>query len=134
MFPIPTEGNRPLLCLKKQPLRPEEGRPRRQGPACLVELPRLQLSGGTTLSSYASPALQSMFAPGADGEVPVLRPPKFMGASQKVGVPWPSRRRLTPILAHTERPLLQQTAAQKAVKPNLKQCRLPTIGRRDGGY
>ncbi|XP_013833892.1 MAPK/MAK/MRK overlapping kinase isoform X2 [Sus scrofa] len=94
---------------QKQPLRPEEGRPRRQGPACLVELPRLQLSGGTTLSSYASPALQSMFAPGADGKVPVLRPPKFMGASQK-------------------------TAAQKAVKPNLKQCRLPTIGRRDGGY
>uniref|UniRef100_A0A8C3W9Z9 MOK protein kinase n=1 Tax=Catagonus wagneri TaxID=51154 RepID=A0A8C3W9Z9_9CETA len=78
---------------QKQPLKPEEGRPGRQG---------------TALSSPSSPALQPVFAPRAGRRVPELRPLKFVGAHQK-------------------------TDAQKDVKLNPKQHRLPPIGRRDGG-
>ncbi|KAF4018149.1 hypothetical protein G4228_009487 [Cervus hanglu yarkandensis] len=90
---------------QKQPARPEENHPRRQGPAYLMELPRLKLSGAATLASYSSPALQSVFAP----KVPLLRPLKCVGAAQK-------------------------TDTQKDIKPSLKQYRLPTIERRGGGY
>jgi len=94
---------------KKQSLKPEEEHPKRPGPAYLMELPRLKLSGGTKLSSYSSPALHSVFSPGANRKVPLLRPLKCVGANQK-------------------------TDAQKDSKPSLKQCRLPTIDRKGGGY
>ncbi|XP_072819846.1 MAPK/MAK/MRK overlapping kinase isoform X3 [Vicugna pacos] len=94
---------------QKQPLKQEEDHPRRPGPAYLMELPKLKLAGVTKLSSYSSPALQSVLAPGANGRVPLLRPLKCVGANQK-------------------------TDAQKDIKPTLKQCRLPTIDRRGGGY
>ncbi|XP_035942108.1 MAPK/MAK/MRK overlapping kinase isoform X7 [Halichoerus grypus] len=94
---------------KKQSLKPEEEHPKRPGPAYLMELPRLKLSGGTKLSSYSSPALHSAFGPGANRKVPLLRPLKCVGANQK-------------------------TDAQKDSKPSLKQCRLPTIDRKGGGY
>lgn len=59
-----------------------------------MELPKLKLSGGTKLSSYSSPALHSVFGPGANRKVPVLRPFKCAGADQKVArlasSPWPS--------------------------------------------
>ncbi|GAB1297797.1 MAPK/MAK/MRK overlapping kinase [Apodemus speciosus] len=44
---------------KQQSLRQEEGPARRQGPASLMELPKLRLSGMTKLSSCSSPALRS---------------------------------------------------------------------------
>ncbi|KAK1339463.1 hypothetical protein QTO34_020146 [Cnephaeus nilssonii] len=93
---------------QKQPLKQEESRPRRQGPAYLMELPQLKLSGATKLS-YSSPALQTVFRPGGSGKVPVLRPLKCGGANQKAD-------------------------AQKDIKPNLKQYHLPTIERKGGGY
>lgn len=74
-----------MFCFKKQPLKQEESRPRRQGPAYLMELPQLKLSGATKLS-YSSPALHSVFRPGASGKVPVLRPLKCGGANQKVAL------------------------------------------------
>ncbi|XP_070631862.1 MAPK/MAK/MRK overlapping kinase isoform X3 [Bos indicus] len=89
---------------QKQPPRPEENHPRRPGPACLMELPRLKLSGAAKLASYSSPALPSVFLP----KVPLLRPLKCVGAAQK-------------------------TETQKDIKPSLKQYRLPTIERRGGG-
>ncbi|XP_070259196.1 MAPK/MAK/MRK overlapping kinase-like isoform X2 [Myotis yumanensis] len=92
----------------KQPLKQEASRPRRQGPAYLMELPQLKLSGATKLS-YSSPGLHSVFRPGVSGKVPVLRPLKCGGANQK-------------------------TDAQKDLKPNLKQYHLPTIERKGGGY
>ncbi|XP_046502885.1 MAPK/MAK/MRK overlapping kinase isoform X3 [Equus quagga] len=94
---------------QKQSIKQEEDHPKRQGPACLMELPKLKLSGVTKLSSYSSPALQSAFGPGASGTVPVLRPLKCVGTNPK-------------------------TDTQKDIKPNLRQCRLPTIGRKAGGY
>lgn len=94
---------------QKQSLKPEEDHPKRPGPAYLMELPRLKLSGVTKLPLYSSPALHSVFGPGADRKAPVLRPPKCVGANQK-------------------------TDAQKDSKPSLKQCRLPTIERKGGGY
>ncbi|XP_064427684.1 MAPK/MAK/MRK overlapping kinase isoform X6 [Mirounga angustirostris] len=94
---------------KKQSLKPEEDHPKRPGPAYLMQLPRLKLSGGTKLSSYSSPVLHSVFGPGANRKVPVLRPLKCVGANQK-------------------------TDAQKDSKPSLKQYRLPTIERKGGGY
>ncbi|XP_072618471.1 MAPK/MAK/MRK overlapping kinase isoform X2 [Vulpes vulpes] len=92
---------------QKQPLRPGEAHPKRPGPACPTELPRLTLSGVTKLSSYSSPALPSAWGPGAHRKAPVLRPLKCGGANQK-------------------------TDAQKDVKP--KQYHLPTIERKGGGY
>uniref|UniRef100_A0A9L0SND0 MOK protein kinase n=1 Tax=Equus caballus TaxID=9796 RepID=A0A9L0SND0_HORSE len=94
---------------QKQSIKQEEDHPKRQGPACLMELPKLKFSGVTKLSSYSSPALQSAFGPGASGTVPVLRPLKCVGTNPK-------------------------TDTQKDIKPNLRQCRLPTIGRKAGGY
>ncbi|XP_025725120.1 MAPK/MAK/MRK overlapping kinase [Callorhinus ursinus] len=94
---------------QKQSLKPEEDHPKRPGPAYLMELPRLKLSGVTKLPLYSSPALHSVFSPGADRKAPVLRHPKCVGANQK-------------------------TDAQKDSKPSLKQCRLPTIERKGGGY
>ncbi|XP_023392895.1 MAPK/MAK/MRK overlapping kinase isoform X6 [Pteropus vampyrus] len=92
---------------QRQPLKQDGDRPKRQGLACLTELPKLKLSGATQLS-YSSPALQSVFGPGGKGQVPVLRPLKRVGVSQK---PEP----------------------QKEPQPSLKQCRLPAIGRKRGG-
>ncbi|XP_052594994.1 MAPK/MAK/MRK overlapping kinase isoform X15 [Peromyscus californicus insignis] len=94
---------------KQQPLRQEEGHARRQGPASLMELPKLRLSGVTRLSSCSSPALRSVLGPGANGRVPVLRPLKCAGVNKK-------------------------TDTQKAIKPHLKQCHLPTINRKGGEY
>ncbi|XP_028352214.1 MAPK/MAK/MRK overlapping kinase isoform X2 [Physeter macrocephalus] len=94
---------------QKQPLKQEEDHPRRRGPAYVMELPKLKLSGVTKQPSYCGPALQSVFAPGATRKVPVLRPLKCVGPNQK-------------------------TDAQKDVKPNLKQYRLPMAERRGGGY
>ncbi|XP_070370476.1 MAPK/MAK/MRK overlapping kinase isoform X4 [Equus asinus] len=68
---------------QKQSIKQEEDHPKRQGPACLMELPKLKLSGVTKLSSYSSPALQSAFGPGASGTVPVLRPLKCVGTNPK---------------------------------------------------
>ncbi|KAG8514439.1 MAPK/MAK/MRK overlapping kinase [Galemys pyrenaicus] len=93
---------------QKQGAQPEEDPPRRPGPAYLMELPRLKLPGVTALSSYSSPALQTMLGPGASGSVSVLRPLKLVGANQKAD-------------------------PQKDLKPSLKQCRLPTIDRKGGG-
>ncbi|CAK6431808.1 unnamed protein product [Pipistrellus nathusii] len=93
---------------QKQPLKQEESRPRRQGPAYLMELPQLKLPGATKLS-YSSPALQTVFRPGGSGKVPMLRPLKCGAANQKAD-------------------------AQKDIKPNLKQYHLPTIERKGGGY
>ncbi|XP_016067691.1 PREDICTED: MAPK/MAK/MRK overlapping kinase [Miniopterus natalensis] len=92
----------------KQPGKQEEDRPRRQGPAYLMELPQLKLPGATKLS-YSSPALQAVFGPGGSGKVPVLRPLRCGGANQK-------------------------TETQKDIKPNLKQYHLPSIERKGGGY
>ncbi|XP_025775196.1 MAPK/MAK/MRK overlapping kinase [Puma concolor] len=94
---------------QKPSLKPEEDPPTRQGPACLMQLPKLKLSGVTELASYPSPVLHSVFGPGANSKVPVPRPLKFVGTNQKAD-------------------------PQKDVKPNLKQCRLPSIGRRGGRY
>ncbi|XP_036061770.1 MAPK/MAK/MRK overlapping kinase isoform X2 [Onychomys torridus] len=72
---------------KQQPLRQEEGHARRQGPASLMELPKLRLSGVTRLSSCSSPALRSVLCPGVNnGRVPVLRPLKCAGVNKKVVV------------------------------------------------
>nr|XP_039318758.1 MAPK/MAK/MRK overlapping kinase isoform X5 [Saimiri boliviensis boliviensis] len=94
---------------QKQSLKQEEDHPKRQGPAYVMELPKLKLSGVTKLSSYSSPTLQSALGSGTSGKVPVLRPLKFMGASKK-------------------------TDPRKDLKPGLQQCRLPTIARKGGGY
>ncbi|KAM5240048.1 MAPK/MAK/MRK overlapping kinase isoform 7-T7 [Hipposideros larvatus] len=92
---------------RKQPLKQEVGCPKRQGPACLTELPTLKLPGVTQLS-YSSPALQSVFGLGGNRKVPELRPLKCVGANQK-------------------------TDMQKDVTPDVKQYRLPAIGRNGGG-
>ncbi|KAF0875304.1 MOK kinase, partial [Crocuta crocuta] len=89
---------------QKQSLKREESLPARRGAACLTELPKLKLSGGT----YSSPALHSVFGPGANRRGPVLRPLRRVGASRKAD-------------------------PQKDVKPNGKHCRLPAIERRGGG-
>ncbi|XP_060037056.1 MAPK/MAK/MRK overlapping kinase isoform X6 [Erinaceus europaeus] len=87
-------------------LRAEEERARRPGPAFVVELPKLKLAGVAKLPSFSSPTLQPVFVP---GKVAVLRRPfKCVGAGQK-------------------------TDTQKDLKPDLKQCRLPTIERKGGG-
>uniref|UniRef100_A0A8C0WNQ7 Protein kinase domain-containing protein n=1 Tax=Castor canadensis TaxID=51338 RepID=A0A8C0WNQ7_CASCN len=93
---------------QKQPLRQEEDA-KRLGPACLMQLPKLRLSGVTRLSSCSSPTLRSVLGSGTNGRVPVLRPLKCVGPNKK-------------------------TDPQKDIKPNLKQCRLPTIARKGGGY
>ncbi|KAK2504840.1 hypothetical protein MC885_006101 [Smutsia gigantea] len=92
---------------QKQPLK-QEDLTRRPGPAYLMELPKLKLSGGTKLSSYSSPALPSVFGPGGNGQAPELRALKCAGAKQKADM-------------------------QKDAKPHLKQCRLPTRERKGGG-
>ncbi|XP_069321414.1 MAPK/MAK/MRK overlapping kinase [Eulemur rufifrons] len=94
---------------QKQSLKQEEDHPKRQGPAYVMELPKLKLSGVTKLSSYSSPTLQSVFGSGTNGKAPVLRPLKCVGANKK-------------------------TDPQKDMKAALKQCRLPTIERKGGGY
>ncbi|XP_012601918.1 MAPK/MAK/MRK overlapping kinase isoform X4 [Microcebus murinus] len=94
---------------QKQSLKQEEDHPKRQGPAYIMELPKLKLSGVTKLSSYSSPTLHSVFGSGTNGKAPVLRPLKCVGANKK-------------------------TDLQKDLKPALKQCRLPTIERKGGEY
>ncbi|XP_007951320.2 MAPK/MAK/MRK overlapping kinase [Orycteropus afer afer] len=93
---------------QKQSLKREEDYLQRQGPACLVELPKLKLSGVAKLS-HSSPALRSAFAAGAPGKGPVPQPLKRGGVNKK-------------------------TEMQRDMKADLKQCRLPTIERRRGGY
>ncbi|XP_036887491.1 MAPK/MAK/MRK overlapping kinase isoform X1 [Sturnira hondurensis] len=89
-----------------QPLKQEDW-PRRRGLASLTELPRLKLSGVTSLSS-SSLALPSVFGRRGSGTVPGLRPLKYGGANQK-------------------------TDLRKEVQPALKQRRLPATERRGGG-
>ncbi|XP_036133893.1 MAPK/MAK/MRK overlapping kinase [Molossus molossus] len=93
---------------KQKQLPTQEDRPRRQGPAYLMELPQLKLPGVAKLSC-SSPDLPSVLRPGGSGKVPVLRPLKCGGTNQK-------------------------TEAQKDIKPNLKQCRLPTLDRKGGAH
>eukprot|EP00074_Homo_sapiens_P098093 XP_016877041.1 MAPK/MAK/MRK overlapping kinase isoform X3 [Homo sapiens] len=69
---------------QKQSLKQEEDRPKRRGPAYVMELPKLKLSGVVRLSSYSSPTLQSVLGSGTNGRVPVLRPLKCIPASKKV--------------------------------------------------
>ncbi|NP_001340756.1 MAPK/MAK/MRK overlapping kinase isoform 4 [Homo sapiens] len=92
---------------QKQSLKQEEDRPKRRGPAYVMELPKLKLSGVVRLSSYSSPTLQSVLGSGTNGRVPVLRPLKCIPASKK-------------------------TDPQKDLKPAPQQCRLPTIVRKGG--
>ncbi|XP_024087587.1 MAPK/MAK/MRK overlapping kinase isoform X5 [Pongo abelii] len=99
----------PLFCFKKQSLEQEEDHPKRQGPAYVMELPKLKLSGVVKLSSYSSPTLQSVLGSGTNGRVPVLRPLKCIPASKK-------------------------TDPRKDLKPAPQQCRLPTIVRKGGRY
>ncbi|XP_024781341.1 MAPK/MAK/MRK overlapping kinase isoform X4 [Pan paniscus] len=92
---------------QKQSLKQEEDRPKRRGPAYVMELPKLKLSGVVRLSSYSSPTLQSVLGSGTNGRVPVLRPLKCIPASKK-------------------------TDPRKDLKPAPQQCRLPTIVRKGG--
>ncbi|XP_012502512.1 PREDICTED: MAPK/MAK/MRK overlapping kinase [Propithecus coquereli] len=94
---------------QKPSLTQEEDHPKRQGPAYVMELPKLKLSGVTKLSSYSSPTLPSVFASGTNGKAPVLRPLKCVGANKK-------------------------TDPQEDMKPALKPYRLPTTERKGGGY
>ncbi|XP_045865835.1 MAPK/MAK/MRK overlapping kinase [Meles meles] len=93
---------------RQQSLKPEEDHPKRPGPAYVMELPRLKLSGVTKLSSYPSPALHPVFGPGPGRKVPGLRPLECVGARHK-------------------------TDAHKDTKPNVKQYHLPSIQRKGGG-
>uniref|UniRef100_G1S1J8 MOK protein kinase n=1 Tax=Nomascus leucogenys TaxID=61853 RepID=G1S1J8_NOMLE len=92
---------------QKQSLKQEEDHPKGQGPAYVMELPKLKLSGVVKLSSYSSPTLQSVLGSGTNGRVPVLRPLKCVPASKK-------------------------TDPRKDLKPAPQQCRLPTIVRKGG--
>ncbi|XP_030857826.1 MAPK/MAK/MRK overlapping kinase isoform X4 [Gorilla gorilla gorilla] len=92
---------------QKQSLKQEEDRPKRRGPAYVMELPKLKLSGVLRLSSCSSPTLQSVLGSGTNGRVPVLRPLKCIPASKK-------------------------TDPRKDLKPAPQQCRLPTIVRKGG--
>ncbi|XP_029415751.1 MAPK/MAK/MRK overlapping kinase isoform X10 [Nannospalax galili] len=94
---------------QQQPLRQEEDNAGRQGPASLMKLPKLRLSGMTRLPSCSGPMLRSVLGAGTNGRVPVLRPPKCAGVNKK-------------------------TDTQKVIKPNLKQYHLPTINRKGGEY
>nr|XP_005562296.1 PREDICTED: MAPK/MAK/MRK overlapping kinase isoform X3 [Macaca fascicularis] len=94
---------------QKQPLKQEEDHPKRQGPAYVMELPKLKLSGVAKLSSYSSPTLQSALESGTNGRAPVLRPLKCIPATKK-------------------------TDPRKDLKPAPQQCRLPTIVRKGGRY
>ncbi|XP_047591414.1 MAPK/MAK/MRK overlapping kinase isoform X5 [Lutra lutra] len=93
---------------QKQSLKPEADHPKRPGPAYVMELPRLKLSGLTEPSSYPSPALHPMFGPGPSRKGPGLRPLECVGARQK-------------------------TDAHKDTKPDVKQYRLPSIQRKGWG-
>ncbi|XP_055144120.1 MAPK/MAK/MRK overlapping kinase isoform X4 [Symphalangus syndactylus] len=94
---------------QKQSLKQEEDHPKGQGPAYVMELPKLKLSGVVKLSSYSSPTLQSVLGSGTNGRVPVLRPLKCIPASKK-------------------------TDPRKDLKPAPQQCRLPTIVGKGGRY
>ncbi|XP_037840488.2 MAPK/MAK/MRK overlapping kinase isoform X14 [Chlorocebus sabaeus] len=94
---------------QKQSLKQEEDHPKRQGPAYVMELPKLKLSGVAKLSSYSSPTLQSVLGSGTNGKAPVLRPLKCIPATKK-------------------------TDPRKDLKPAPQQCRLPTIVRKGGRY
>ncbi|XP_032036424.1 MAPK/MAK/MRK overlapping kinase isoform X1 [Hylobates moloch] len=94
---------------QKQSLKQEEDHPKGQGPAYVMELPKLKLSGVVKLSSYSSPTLQSVLGSGTNGRVPVPRPLKCIPASKK-------------------------TDPRKDLKPAPQQCRLPTIVRKGGRY
>ncbi|XP_050652710.1 MAPK/MAK/MRK overlapping kinase isoform X10 [Macaca thibetana thibetana] len=94
---------------QKQSLKQEEDHPKRQGPAYVMELPKLKLSGVAKLLSYSSPTLQSALESGTNGRAPVLRPLKCIPATKK-------------------------TDPRKDLKPAPQQCRLPTIVRKGGRY
>ncbi|XP_068959837.1 MAPK/MAK/MRK overlapping kinase isoform X6 [Petaurus breviceps papuanus] len=103
MWQISKEG-------KKQYLKQVEEHSERQGSTCPVELPKLKVSGVTTLSSYSGPALRAVLSgSGTSGKVPILKPLKYIGTNKK-------------------------TDTQKDIKSNMKQYRLPAIERKSGGY
>ncbi|KAM6335821.1 LOW QUALITY PROTEIN: MAPK/MAK/MRK overlapping kinase [Podargus strigoides] len=73
------------------------------------ELPRLNLSGATKLTSCPTPTLHVFCPPKESGEIPVVRSVRFTGP-------------------HME------SEKQKALKTSLKRFHLPAIERRGGGY
>ncbi|XP_037840487.2 MAPK/MAK/MRK overlapping kinase isoform X12 [Chlorocebus sabaeus] len=83
---------------QKQSLKQEEDHPKRQGPAYVMELPKLKLSGVAKLSSYSSPTLQSVLGSGTNGKAPVLRPLKCIPATKKVARSQLLRRLCSPAL------------------------------------
>ncbi|XP_065403587.1 MAPK/MAK/MRK overlapping kinase isoform X20 [Macaca fascicularis] len=83
---------------QKQSLKQEEDHPKRQGPAYVMELPKLKLSGVAKLSSYSSPTLQSALESGTNGRAPVLRPLKCIPATKKVARSQLLRRLCSPAL------------------------------------
>ncbi|XP_044872615.1 MAPK/MAK/MRK overlapping kinase isoform X6 [Mauremys mutica] len=102
---IPKDGNRQHSLRKTQ-----ENPVRHHGPSYAIELPKLNVSGVTKLTSYPSPSFHSVFTtPATNGEVPVLQPIKYIGTNHK-------------------------SEKQKELKSSMKQYHLPTIERRGGGY
>ncbi|XP_050652708.1 MAPK/MAK/MRK overlapping kinase isoform X8 [Macaca thibetana thibetana] len=83
---------------QKQSLKQEEDHPKRQGPAYVMELPKLKLSGVAKLLSYSSPTLQSALESGTNGRAPVLRPLKCIPATKKVARSQLLRRLCSPAL------------------------------------
>ncbi|XP_039394550.1 MAPK/MAK/MRK overlapping kinase isoform X9 [Mauremys reevesii] len=102
---IPKDVNRQHSLRKTQ-----ENPVRHHGPSYAIELPKLNVSGVTKLTSYPSPSFHSVFTtPATNGEVPVLQPIKYIGTNHK-------------------------SEKQKELKSSMKQYHLPTIERRGGGY
>ncbi|XP_065449696.1 MAPK/MAK/MRK overlapping kinase isoform X6 [Chrysemys picta bellii] len=102
---ISKDGNRQYSHRKTQ-----ENPIRHHGPSYAIELPKLNVSGVTKLTSYPSPTFHSVFTtPATNGEVPVLQPIKYIGTNHK-------------------------SEKQKELKSSMKQYHLPTIERRGGGY
>ncbi|XP_073205784.1 MAPK/MAK/MRK overlapping kinase isoform X7 [Lepidochelys kempii] len=102
---ISKDGNRQHSLRKTQenPIRHHE-------PSYAIELPKLNVSGVTKLTSYPNHTFHSVFTtPATNGEVPVLQPIKYIGTNQK-------------------------SEKQKELKSSVKQYHLPTIERRGGGY
>nr|XP_042714134.1 MAPK/MAK/MRK overlapping kinase isoform X7 [Chrysemys picta bellii] len=105
-----------LWCISKDGNRQHSHRKTQQnpirhhGPSYAIELPKLNVSGVTKLTSYPSPTFHSVFTtPATNGEVPVLQPIKYIGTNHK-------------------------SEKQKELKSSMKQYHLPTIERRGGGY
>uniref|UniRef100_A0A8C3I338 MOK protein kinase n=1 Tax=Chrysemys picta bellii TaxID=8478 RepID=A0A8C3I338_CHRPI len=80
-----------LWCISKDGNRQHSHRKTQQnpirhhGPSYAIELPKLNVSGVTKLTSYPSPTFHSVFTtPATNGEVPVLQPIKYIGTNHKV--------------------------------------------------